>query len=115
MLPRKNRLHLQRDIERVKRHGRPVFGDLFTLRFVARPAGQHSRFAISVSKRVSKKATDRNLVTRRTRAIVAELLPSFPSPYDVILSARKQIKDYDFDRCRRDLTLLFERSGILTA
>ena len=50
---------------------------------------ESNRFGFTVSKRISKRAVDRNLIKRRFRAIVNELTPAkFGSSYDYVVIAR---------------------------
>lgn len=112
MLPRKNRLHLQRDIERVRKSGRVVRGELFTLRFLP---GQSdlSRFCFVVSKKVSKKAVERNLITRWARESVKEQFSVVNGAYDVIIYAQRGISAYSFQLCKKEVLSLFQRANIL--
>jgi len=112
MLPQKNRLHLQRDIERVRSAGKVVPGELFKLRFLPGKL-EVSRVCFVVSKKVSKKAVERNLVTRWARESVKNLLVSFNSVYDVAVYAQRGISAYSFQLCEKEIFSLFQRAKIL--
>ena len=48
-----------------------------------------NRFGFTVSKRISKRAVDRNLIKRRFRAIITELTPEkFGNNFDYVFIAR---------------------------
>jgi ribonuclease P protein component len=112
MLPQKNRLHLQRDIERVQKTGRATRGELFSLRF---SSGQSevSRFCFIVSKKVSKKAVERNRVVRWARESVGGLLPALIGVYDVIIYAQRGVSFYSFQLCEKEILSLLQRANIL--
>lgn len=112
MLPRKNRLHLQRDIERVRKTGRAIRGELFMLRFVSGQSNV-SRFCCIVSKKVSKKAVERNRVARWTRESIKSYLLPIEGAYDIIIYAQRGIASCSFKFCEKEMFSLFQRANIL--
>lgn len=85
MLEKKHRLAKTKDVKETFARGRGFFSPLFSLRFVARPAGV-SRFTFVVSTKVGKNATVRNRLKRILRELVRRRLASFvPGDYAVIL------------------------------
>lgn len=58
----------------------------FTLRYAASSSG--SKAAVSVSKKVSKKATDRNSIRRRVYSVLSQI-PSFASSSGLFLFVAK--------------------------
>jgi ribonuclease P protein component len=112
MLPRKNRLHLQRDIERVRKTGRVVRGELFMLRF-SPGQSNNSRSCFIVSKKVSKKAVERNRVARWARESAKGPLLSTNGIYDVIIYAQRGIVSYSFQLCEKEIFSLFQHANIL--
>jgi ribonuclease P protein component len=85
MLPAPNRLRLNREFQRVYRHGRSWAHPLLALHVLQRPSGK--RAGISVSKKVGK-AVQRNGVRRRLREVLRARLPHWKDGFDVILVAR---------------------------
>ena len=109
MLPRPRRLHRARDIARVRRARSVVRGDLVTLRARSRRDNEPTRFGVIVSRRVSRKATERNTVLRRIRAFLTEVLPTVRDGYDVLIVAHGDHRDYTWERIRRDLAASLQR------
>lgn len=89
MLSRTNRLHSSRDIGRLRASGRSLSFQLFNIRFGGNGLDV-ARATVVVSSKVSKKATVRNLVKRRIRAGLRELLPRLKAGNDVMVYVKSQ-------------------------
>lgn len=113
MLRRANRLHFERDFLRVRKAGQSKRGQLFMLRYFVVLDGETSRFAFVVSKKVSKKAVERNKVTRWAREVVQKLLPSFKVSADIILSAQQTFPKYSFEGSVKEIEKLFKDVGLI--
>lgn len=87
-------------------------GELFMLRFLSGQSNV-SRFCFVVSKKVSKKAVERNLVARWARESVKEVLPSLDGIYDVIVYAQRGISSYSFQLCEKEISSLLQRANML--
>lgn len=78
MLPRKYRLPLKTEFERIKKEGKLFPGKFFGLLIAPGPA---TRFAFIVSKKVHHRATKRNrsrrLLVEAIRAIIPKIKPGF--------------------------------------
>lgn len=85
MLPRAHRLTATSEIEQIYKHGRRVFHPL--IRLVYCPGAQVvSRATVVVSKRVDKRAVERNRLKRIIRALLPELLASLTRlPRDLVI------------------------------
>jgi ribonuclease P protein component len=114
MLKRANRLHLERDFLRVRKLGQSKRGQLFSLRYFVVPEGENPRVAFVVSKKVSKKAVERNKVTRWSREVVQKLLPSFKASVDIVLSAQQPFPKYSFLSCEQEIKKLFEDAKLIS-
>lgn len=68
-LSNKYRLRKEGDIKKVFSKGRTIKGGLFFIRFLGNGL-VGSRIAVMVSKKVSKKATERNLIKRRVHGAI---------------------------------------------
>ncbi len=86
MLPRRQRLRTERDFRSVLRSRRVIRGQLPTLRGIPNAAAHH-RFGFVVSRRVAKRAGERNLIKRRLRS-VARALPAHPPTFDFLVIAQ---------------------------
>lgn len=58
--------------------GKKYFLDNYTVMVKHNPDSKSSRFAILLSKKISKKATERNKIRRRTSYLIKKKLPLFP-------------------------------------
>lgn len=67
----------------------------FTLRYGVNQLS-YSRFGFIVSKRIDKRATVRNTVKRRMRAVIESKLEEMIPGYDLLFIAQVTIKDQQF-------------------
>jgi ribonuclease P protein component len=75
-----------------------------------------SRFRIgfSISRKVCRKAHDRNLITRRLREITRQDILSQAGsgkPLDIVVVARRTAIDASYDLLKEDLLRLFEQAS----
>ena len=87
-----------------------AFGRYYIIK--ARPSKRkHSRFLVSVGKKIEKKATQRNLLRRRTASIIKQdVIPvERQQQFDFLIMAKQQLKDAPFLLCKKDLKSLFEK------
>ena len=86
-LPRSARLRRRSEFLEVQRLGRSVSTRVLVL--LAHPNTHgHRRLGVTVSKRVSKRAVDRNLIKRRFREAFRRERASLPPACDIVLIAR---------------------------
>lgn len=84
MLPRQHRLTTTTEIEKIYTQGRRLFHPL--MRLVHRPASESvSRATVVVSKRVDRRAVERNRLKRSVRAALPDLLALQTTPKDMII------------------------------
>jgi ribonuclease P protein component len=83
MLPKQNRLKKEKDFQAVIRAGRPFREGLLILKY-RNNGGEEIRFGISVSKKVSLKATVRNKVRRTISAVLPGFMPKIKKGKDII-------------------------------
>lgn len=113
MLKRANRLSLERDIARARSKGVTRRGYLFTFRYFLRQEGGNPRFCFVVSKKLSKRAVDRNRVVRWAREAVMDALPQISVAGDVLLTAQKRFEDYSYVRVKEEIENLFKEIGFI--
>jgi len=91
VLPKEFRLTDDYDFRRVRRLGRVYQSSFFKL--VVAPAKRRGslRFGFVISKRVAKRAVDRNRAVRLLREAVHQKLPDLKRGFDVVLVARTSI------------------------
>jgi ribonuclease P protein component len=116
MLPRGSRLKRSRDFQAVyKRRSSWASPHLVLyVRWRGPREGEHSRLGFVISKKIAKRAHDRNRLKRRLREISRlHLLPVCPRPYDALLVARTAATEADFAALTAELTDLARQAGLL--
>ena len=99
MLATVNRLCKKQDIARVLRQGRFIGAEFFTLKFLGNNLDA-SRFCFVVSSKVAKQATQRNLIKRRLRHVVRDLLPQIKLGYDIVILTQATSKEAPYAQLR---------------
>ncbi len=84
MILRKNCLKKRKDFLTVFKEGEKIQGRFFYLKFIMKEEDL-SRFGIVISKKVLRKATERNKIKRRTRAILREKILKEKKGIDCVL------------------------------
>src|SRR5882724_11280555 len=102
MLPKHQRLNKEADIIATLRFGKNHFSPLFSV-YWRKNQKAALRFGFLVSKKVSTKSHDRNLVKRRLRAAAHELSPFLPAGWDVLIVAKKISIDKEYPLILRAL------------
>ena len=116
MLPRGSRLKRSRDFQAVyKRRSSWASPHLVLyVRFRAPREGGDSRLGFVISKKIAKRAHDRNRLKRRLREITRlHLLAGSLRPYDALVVARTAATAVDFGPLRAELTGLAVQAGLL--
>jgi len=116
---RRYRLRSNRQFQEVRRKGESTGNQLLVLCY--RPNNlDHSRFGISVSKRIGNAVT-RNLVKRRLREALRIRIDTIRPGWDLVFIARNPIRDADYhqmdDACARlirraQLFVLVSKPGV---
>jgi ribonuclease P protein component len=89
VLCQSHRLRKRQDFTLVYQKGKSVYGVHFYVRVRRHVrAGAVSRFGISVSQKVSKRAVQRNRIKRQLRAACRQLLPEVTPGWDVVIVVR---------------------------
>lgn len=95
MLPQKNCLKKKKDFEKVFKKGER-FKEGFLSLIALRNKSTESRFGFIVSRKLSKKATLRNKIKRRLRALAEANIPKINPKADLILIANSGLEKKDF-------------------
>lgn len=113
MLSRNHRLRRKKDFEKVYKKGKSLRQGFLFLKFLSNDS-EVSRIGIVVSKKVALRATVRNLIKRRIRAAIKELIPDMKRGQDIVISALAGIdKTTDFKKIKITLSDLLLKSGII--
>lgn len=111
MLPGKNRLKKKKDFERVFRQGESFKKECLVLR-LAKNNLKVVRFGFVVGLKVSKKASLRNKIRRRLKAITKARLPQIKTGFDVVLIASKDSANKTFQEMAEIVNSLFKKAKI---
>jgi len=84
MLKKIYRLRKKNDFDRVSKKGQTIYAPVFLIKFMKNNLSM-SRFGLIVSNKVSKKATQRNLIKRRFSEFIRLNIKSIKSGYDFII------------------------------
>ncbi len=111
MLPAPHRLRATRDIERVVKTGKYVSSPAMVVR--AARGGKITRATVVAGLKVHKNATKRNLVKRRIREAMREILKEVAPGYDLVIVARSGAVGKTFAGLGNELYGLLLRLGLI--
>ena len=108
---KEERLTKEREFKEVFNHGRSLGGSTVAFYFLPNSLG-FPRAGFIVSKKVSKKAVERNRAKRLMREVF-RLNKHRLKPYDIIFIARRGILGKKLQDVEKDFLNLAQRAGIL--
>jgi len=85
MIPFKNRFHGHNSLTYTYKNGQTIRSKLFSIKFCTNPRKRFSRVAVVVSKKVAKKAVQRNFLRRRLYSLIRPYIAQFQRNYDLII------------------------------
>lgn len=112
-LPKLLRLKHWQDFQTVYQQGKRYRHSNLLLRVLGNQPGASSRFGLAVSKKVSKKATERNRLKRQIHAAIICLRPQIKPGFDVVIIVLPQGIGCNYERFLRELEQLFSQAGII--
>ena len=107
-----NRLTKDSDFKKIKAFGRSFFSPFFKLRYLANHLSL-SRFAVVVSTKISKKATQRNRLKRQVREIIRLNQNRVKSGYDVVISASGRALGKDYQELERAVLAILAKANLI--
>jgi len=111
-LPRKARIPSRREITHLQRAGRKIHTKHFVICFESTYA-PCSRLAVTVSKKVDKRAVQRNRIKRLLKEGFRLLRGNLTQTLDVVIIARKNAVECSFRDCMTELSGAFQQRGLL--
>lgn len=110
MLPKQNRLPLRTEFSRVKKESQMIHGKFFSL--LLAPSNKPPRFAFIVSKKIDKRATQRNHIRRLLAESVQSHLLGIKKKADVVFLVKKVIADQDLETIKNEVGKAFKKVGL---
>lgn len=113
MLKKRYRLTKDKDFERVFKQGSSAYVSSLGLKMAANSLGG-PRFAILVSKKVSKKAVARNKIKRQIRNILREeYVPEINKNCDIVVICLPTIINKTFEEIQAELKIAFHKLKLI--
>ena len=118
-LPKEHRLRSWRDFRAVYQKGSKHYSSHLILRALSVSAMEQqspllpTSVGISISTKVSKKAVVRNLIKRRIKAAVKELLPQIDDGWWVVVVVKSSAIECSYGDFLRELKQLFKQANII--
>lgn len=111
MLQEKNRLKKRKEFAYLYNNGTAKHTANLTVVYL--PTKHRTlKIGFSLSKKIGKAHT-RNLIKRRLRAIVRELVPSLPDNYNMVVIAKSGIENLAFDELKLQVNQVFSKTGLM--
>lgn len=112
MLPKTNRLRSQLNFQRVYEEKRSVANKIFIVYYKENDFSD-TCFGISISKKVLRRAHERNLLRRRLHVLLRERLLTYKKGYDVIIIARKGVEVLSYQEIGKNLDHIIRKCGLV--
>ncbi|MCX6808326.1 MAG: ribonuclease P protein component [Candidatus Berkelbacteria bacterium] len=114
MLNKINRIRKDREYSQIFRRSKPINTGNMAVRILKSPDETAARFGFVVSNKVEKRATRRNLLRRKMRAIVRDLIPSIRSGYSIVVVFRSgYLYPYDYNQIKTDFEQCLRLANVL--
>ena len=88
MLSQKNRLHKEKDINKVLKDGKTLFLPEFIIKYYFNNE-KEIKVGFIISTKVDKRAVKRNILKRKLRETVKTILPNLEKGYHLLIIAKK--------------------------
>lgn len=117
-LPSQHRLKKRADFQIVYQHGIRRYSQHLVFRavFVKPELSQQlipTKIAISISRKISKKAVVRNKLKRWLRASIIKLLPQISSNWLIVITLKSITQECNYEHFLQELEELLLKSGII--
>ena len=113
MLPRKYRLNNYLDIEKIKKEGKPLTSNHFSLLFLDRNDDKRVRVGFVVSKKISNRAVVRNKVKRRLSEAFRTVIEKINCNCDFLVLSKKSIVDLKKDELIGEINAILRKENLI--
>jgi ribonuclease P protein component len=113
MLPKKNRLKLNRDFSKVFKTGHSHYERFVGVK-VKENKTDNNRFAIVVSNKINKSAVKRNYIKRKIKEIVEEINKNCIIPHDCVIIVLSDIKENEIKEVKSEINKIFKKLNLIT-
>jgi ribonuclease P protein component len=114
-LNRALRLRKSSDFQRVRQQRRSVASRLLILAWAPNTVNT-LRIGFVISKRISKRAVERNHIKRLLSEAIRPMIPDLPAAgWDIVISGRNQVIGSDLTILKQDLATLLRRARLLVS
>ncbi|MCI5066287.1 ribonuclease P protein component [bacterium] len=110
--PRGARIPKRREITGLQQRGKKIFSKGFLVCYRIEP-GSESRMAVTVSKKVHKRAVVRNRIKRRVREIFRRLRRELPPGTAMVIIARGSAVECSFAECEAQILRSLASHGLI--
>lgn len=111
MLNSNNRLKKKKEFAYIYRHG-TTFASKYFVVCVLPTKLEQPKIGFVVSKKVGKAHT-RNLVKRRLRAIVREILPRMDQKHNYIITSKAEAQELEYQALKQQVEYILTKNGLL--
>jgi len=91
-LPTRHRLKKKKEFDLVKKEGKLVRDKLFSILFIKDETSDGPKFGLVVSKKIDKRAVERNRIRRLLAEAIAELLAETDKSLKFVILAKHPLK-----------------------
>ncbi len=113
MFKKEYSLRKTKDIENVFKNGKGLYSENLGIKFISNNLG-YNRFCIIISAKISQKATERNKIKRRFKALVLKYNDKIKIGFDFLIIIKKNISHYSFSEVEKLFLSSFKKINILS-
>ena len=112
MLAKLNRISQDKDFKKLKQKGRSLSSPHLRFKYLANNLSSN-RFAVVVSLKVSKKATERNRIRRQLLEIIRLNLSKIKASFDFLIFVNNKALGLDYSQLETSLLATLEKGHLL--
>ena len=113
MLRKVNRIQKDADYKKIFKLSKPVYGEKIMIRSLPNRQSLKVRFGFIISNKIEKRATRRNSLKRKFRAVAAEFLPLVKESSDIVVIIKQNYSfPYSFELIRKDFQSTLQKTNV---